>query len=81
MAGADARERGDVRIGLGVSDRRIGPRADPLACFSEWPRFWICGSSAFVMRDVPVSDVMSRLLPWTTAGFVLMVISGVADVP
>jgi len=32
---------------------------------------------SFVMRDVPVSDVMSRLLPWTTAGFVLMVISGV----
>jgi len=30
-----------------------------------------------VMRDVPVSDVLSRLLPWTTAGFVLMVISGV----
>ena len=32
---------------------------------------------SFVMRDVPVSDVLTRLLPWTTAGFVLMVISGV----
>jgi len=32
---------------------------------------------SFVMRDVPVSDVLTRLLPWTTAGFALMVISGV----
>jgi hypothetical protein len=28
-------------------------------------------------RDVPVSKVARRLLPWTTFGFVLMVISGV----
>ena len=28
------------------------------------------------MRCAPVSEVMGRLLPWTAAGFVLMVISG-----
>jgi hypothetical protein len=28
------------------------------------------------MRKVPVSEVASRLLPWTVAGFVLMVITG-----
>jgi hypothetical protein len=28
------------------------------------------------MRQVPVSRVMDRLLPWTTAGFVVMVTSG-----
>jgi hypothetical protein len=32
---------------------------------------------SLVMRDVPVSEVATRLLPWTTAGFVVMVISGV----
>jgi hypothetical protein len=32
---------------------------------------------SLVMRDVPVSEVAARLLPWTTAGFVVMVISGV----
>lgn len=30
-----------------------------------------------VMRDVPVSEVATRLLPWTVAGFWVMVISGV----
>ena len=30
-----------------------------------------------VFRDVPVSQMMRRLLPWTKAGFVVMVISGV----
>lgn len=30
-----------------------------------------------IMRDVPVSYVARRLLPWTTAGFIVMVISGV----
>jgi hypothetical protein len=30
----------------------------------------------WIMRSVPVSDVVSRLLPWTIAGFVIMVISG-----
>jgi hypothetical protein len=29
------------------------------------------------MRRVPVSEVTGRLLPWTTAGFVVMVLSGV----
>ena len=29
------------------------------------------------MRRAPVSEVVGRLLPWTAAGFVLMVISGV----
>ncbi len=29
------------------------------------------------MRDVPVSKVASRLLPWTVVGFVVMVASGV----
>jgi hypothetical protein len=29
------------------------------------------------MRRVPVSEVAGRLLPWTTAGFVLMFLSGV----
>jgi hypothetical protein len=28
------------------------------------------------MRSAPVSEFMERLLPWTAAGFVLMVISG-----
>jgi hypothetical protein len=28
------------------------------------------------MRCAPVSDVVGRLLPWTAAGFVLMVVSG-----
>jgi hypothetical protein len=28
------------------------------------------------MRSAPASDVMERLLPWTAAGFVVMVISG-----
>src|SRR5258705_1597895 len=28
------------------------------------------------MRKVPVSEVASRLLPWTVAGFVVMVITG-----
>jgi hypothetical protein len=31
----------------------------------------------FVMRDLPVSEVATRLLPWTMAGFVVMVVSGV----
>ena len=30
----------------------------------------------WVMREVSVSEVARRLLPWTTAGFVIMVISG-----
>jgi hypothetical protein len=30
-----------------------------------------------VMRDVPVSQVTRRLLPWTTAGFIVMIASGV----
>jgi hypothetical protein len=30
----------------------------------------------FIMRDVPISDVVGRLLPWTIAGFIIMVISG-----
>ena len=30
----------------------------------------------WVMREVPVSEVARRLLPWTIAGFVIMVISG-----
>jgi hypothetical protein len=30
----------------------------------------------WVMREVPVSEVARRLLPWTTTGFVIMVISG-----
>src|SRR4051812_46936325 len=29
-----------------------------------------------VMRDVPVSEVAKRLLPWTALGFAVMVISG-----
>jgi hypothetical protein len=29
------------------------------------------------LRSAPVSEVVGRLLPWTAAGFVLMVISGV----
>jgi hypothetical protein len=29
------------------------------------------------LRDVPVSEVARRLLPWTRAGFVVMVITGV----
>ena len=32
---------------------------------------------SLVMREVPVSEVVTRLLPWITAGFVVMVISGV----
>ncbi len=32
---------------------------------------------SLVMRDLPVSEVATRLLPWTMAGFVVMVISGV----
>jgi hypothetical protein len=30
----------------------------------------------WIMRRVPVSEVVSRLLPWTIAGFVVMVITG-----
>ena len=30
-----------------------------------------------IFRDVPVSDMARRLLPWTKAGFVIMVISGI----
>src|SRR6266536_2724602 len=30
----------------------------------------------WTMRKVPVSEVIRRLLPWTIAGFVIMVISG-----
>src|ERR1700682_4194210 len=30
----------------------------------------------WIMRDVPVSEVIRRLQPWTIAGFVLMVVSG-----
>jgi hypothetical protein len=30
----------------------------------------------WTMRKVPVSEVVDRLLPWTIAGFVIMVISG-----
>jgi uncharacterized protein YacL len=29
-----------------------------------------------IMRKVPVSEVLDRLLPWTIAGFVIMVITG-----
>jgi hypothetical protein len=29
-----------------------------------------------LLRDVPISDMAKRLLPWTKAGFVVMVISG-----
>ncbi len=32
---------------------------------------------SLVMRDLPVSEVAGRLLPWTMAGFVVMVVSGV----
>jgi hypothetical protein len=32
---------------------------------------------SLVMRDLPVSEVATRLLPWTAAGFVLMMVSGV----
>jgi hypothetical protein len=32
---------------------------------------------SLILRDVPVSDLMKRLLPWVTVGFVIMVISGV----
>src|SRR5438093_12497215 len=28
------------------------------------------------LRRVPVSEVTARLLPWTTAGFVVMIMSG-----
>jgi hypothetical protein len=31
---------------------------------------------SLVMRDLPVSEVAAQLLPWTAAGFVLMVASG-----
>lgn len=31
---------------------------------------------SLVMRDLPVSEVATRILPWTTAGFVLMIVSG-----
>ena len=31
---------------------------------------------SLVMRDLPVSEVANRLLPWTAAGFVLMAVSG-----
>ena len=30
----------------------------------------------WIMRDVPVGEVVDRLLPWTIAGFVIMVITG-----
>jgi hypothetical protein len=30
----------------------------------------------WIMRDVPVSEVVGRLLPWTVAGFIVMVITG-----
>src|ERR1700726_283464 len=30
----------------------------------------------WTMRSVPVSEVIRRLLPWTMAGFVIMVVSG-----
>ncbi len=30
----------------------------------------------WTMRKVPASEVVSRLLPWTIAGFIIMVISG-----
>jgi hypothetical protein len=30
----------------------------------------------WVMREVPVSEVARRLLPWTITGFVIMVVSG-----
>ena len=30
----------------------------------------------WIMRDVPVSEVVGRLLPWTIAGFIVMVITG-----
>jgi Family of unknown function (DUF6644) len=30
----------------------------------------------WTMRKVPVSEVVGRLLPWTIAGFIIMVISG-----
>jgi hypothetical protein len=30
----------------------------------------------WTMRSVPISEVVARLLPWTIAGFVIMVISG-----
>ena len=30
----------------------------------------------WTMRKVPVSEFASRLLPWTVAGFVIMVITG-----
>ena len=30
-----------------------------------------------IFRDVPVSDVARRLLPWTRAGFAVMVVSGI----
>src|SRR5450432_1816658 len=32
---------------------------------------------SLLMREVPVSEVAKRLLPWTTTGFAVMVISGV----
>lgn len=32
--------------------------------------------AGFIMGDVPVSQVARRLLPWTTAGFAVMIVSG-----
>jgi hypothetical protein len=31
---------------------------------------------SLVLRDVPVSELADRIMPWTIAGFVIMVISG-----
>ena len=35
----------------------------------------------FTMKRVPVSEVMRRLLPWTIAGFIVMVVTGALLAP
>jgi hypothetical protein len=48
-----------------------------LCLFLGIAMFWDLRLLYWGLKRIPVSDVSSRLMPWTIVGFVLMVISGV----
>jgi len=66
MAAADTCQRGNGRIDLGVSIVE-SIHVLTLCLFLGMATILDLRLLGLVMRDVPVSDVLSRLLPWTTA--------------
>ena len=48
-----------------------------LAVFVGLILFWDLRLMGFGFRHVPVSEIWNRLIPWITAGFIVMAITGV----